>query len=103
MSTHRWGQPHRYAAISAAVGLPLLICAVLTLFRDSIANTNAALGLVLLIVAAASTGIRAAGLAAAVSSAVWFDFFLTEPYLRFTITDQADVETAVLLVLVASR
>jgi K+-sensing histidine kinase KdpD len=29
-----------------------------------------------------------------------FDFFLTEPYRHFTITDRADVETAVLLLLV---
>lgn len=93
-------QTHRNAVIGAAFGVPLLICALLMPFRDTIANTNAALGLVLLIVAAASTGIRAAGLAAAVSSAIWFDFFLTAPYLRLAITDQADIETAVLLVLV---
>ena len=37
---------------------------------------------------------------AALSSAVWFDFFLTEPYNRLTISDQADIETAALLVLV---
>jgi hypothetical protein len=35
---------------------------------------------------------------AAVSAAVWFDFFLTAPYQRLTITDLADVETTVLLV-----
>ena len=79
---------------------PLVACAVLALFRDSVANTNAALGLVLLIVAAAATGIRAAGIVAALSSAAWFDFFLTEPYNSFKITDRADFETAVLLVLV---
>ena len=57
---------------------------MLSLFRDSVANTNAALGLVL-IVAAASTGIRVAGLVAALSSAAWFD-----------------TETAVLLMLVGA-
>lgn len=31
---------------------------------------------------------------------MWFDFFLTRPYQRFTITDQADLETAVLLTLI---
>jgi K+-sensing histidine kinase KdpD len=41
-----------------------------------------------------------AGLLAAVSSAVWFDFFLTVPYGRFTIDDRADIETTVLLILV---
>jgi K+-sensing histidine kinase KdpD len=86
--------------IGAAAATPLAACAVLSAFRDSIANTNAALGLVLLIVAAASTGIRAAGLVAALSSAAWFDFFLTQPYNQFAITDPADIETAVLLVLV---
>ena len=40
-----------------------------------------------------------AGLAevlAAVSAAVWFGFFLTVPYERFTITRAADIETTVL-------
>jgi K+-sensing histidine kinase KdpD len=93
-------QAHRSAVVGLAAGMPLLACAVLVPFRETIANTNAALGLVLLIVAAASTGIRPAGLVAALSSAVWFDFLLTEPYNRLTISDQADIETAVLLVLV---
>ncbi len=81
--------------------IPLAACAVLSLFQDSVANTNAALVLVLLIVAAASTGIRPAGVVVAVSSAAWFDFFLTEPY-QPSITDRADIETAVLLVLVGA-
>jgi K+-sensing histidine kinase KdpD len=91
---------HRSLVIGAAAVAPLVACAVLALFRDSVANTNAALGLVLLIVAAAATGIRAAGIVAALSSAAWFDFFLTEPYNSFKITDRTDFETAVLLVLV---
>ena len=37
---------------------------------------------------------------AALSATVWFDFFLTEPYLSFTVNDRDDVETAVLLTLV---
>lgn len=91
---------HRSLIIGAAAVLPLLACAVLALFRDSVANTNAALGLVLFVVAAASTGIRTAAIVAAVSCAAWFDFFLTEPYNAFAITDRADIETAVLLLLV---
>jgi K+-sensing histidine kinase KdpD len=31
---------------------------------------------------------------------VWFDFFLTEPYRRFVITDRADIHTATLHLLV---
>jgi K+-sensing histidine kinase KdpD len=97
-----WSATGRPLIVSLAAALPLAACAVLALFRGSVANTNAALGLVLLIVAAAATGIRSAGLIAAASSAVWFDFFLTEPYNQFTITEPADVETAVLLVLVGA-
>ena len=37
---------------------------------------------------------------AAVSSGAWFDFFLTEPYLRFTIDDPDDIGDMVLLVLI---
>jgi hypothetical protein len=91
---------HRPLVVSAAAVVPLVACAALSPFRASFANTNIALVLVLVIVAAAATGIRAAGLVAALSSAAWFDFFLTEPYNHFSITDRADIETAVLLMLV---
>lgn len=91
---------HRSAVVTAALAVPLIACAVIIPFRDDVQNTNAALILVLIVVAAAATGIRAAGLAAAVSGAVWFDFFLTRPYETFSINDRGDIETAVLLVLV---
>jgi len=35
-----------------------------------------------------------------VSVAVWFDFFLTQPYERFTITRRTDIETTVLLLVI---
>jgi K+-sensing histidine kinase KdpD len=91
-------QARRPLVVTLAAAAPVAACAVLSGFRDSVANTNAALGLVLLVVAAAATGIRPAGVAAALSSALWFNFFLTVPYYSFTINDRADVETAVLLV-----
>jgi hypothetical protein len=86
--------------IGAALLVPPIACAVLSLFRAGFANTNAALVLVLVVVAAAATGIRTAGIAAALSAAVWFDFFLTAPFQNFAILDPTDIETAVLLVLV---
>lgn len=70
---------HRSAVVGAAAGLPALACLALSPLRDVIANTNVALGLVLLIVAAASSGIRSAGLAAALSSAASFDFSSPSP------------------------
>lgn len=69
-------------------------------FRDSIANTDAALVLVLVIVAIATTGDRLAGAVAAVSAGVWFDFFLTAPYENFTINSRQDSETGALLLVV---
>lgn len=86
--------------VLVALVAPLLVSVALVPFRDSFANTNAALVMVLLIVAVAAVGSRVAGIVAAASAAVWFDFFLTRPYQQLTITDQADVETTVLLLAV---
>jgi hypothetical protein len=41
-----------------------------------------------------------AAVLAAVSAAAWFDFFLTQPYERFSITHRTDIETTVLLLVV---
>jgi hypothetical protein len=60
----------------------------------------AVLLLVTVVVAVAANGYRVAGVLAAVSAAVWFDFFLTRPYEQFAITRRADIETTVLMVLV---
>ncbi len=88
-------------AILAAVAAPLAVAAVLLLpFRASWSNTNVALLLVVVVVVGvAAIGNRVAGGLAAVSAAVWFDFFFTLPYYRFTIRSSADVTTAVLLLL----
>jgi hypothetical protein len=85
----------------AAVGAPLLTCAILSTVRDSITAATSVLVLVVWVVAAAATGDRTAGILAAVSAGVWFDFFLTEPYLRFTIASSDDIEATVLLVLIS--
>jgi hypothetical protein len=87
-------------ALAAAIFGPLLVCAVLSLFRDSFANTDAALVLVLVIVAVAANGYRLAGILASVSAALSFDFFLTAPYNTFSIERRFDVETALLLLAV---
>lgn len=92
--------PGPVALIIIALFTPLAACAVMATMRDALPNTNAALVLVLLVVAVAAAGHRPSGLLAALSSAVWFDYFLTEPYHRFTISDRDDVETAVLLTVV---
>lgn len=92
----------RGGVLTAALVAPLAVAALLSSVRDSVTAATAVLLLVLLVVAAAATGDRLAGLAAAVSSAAWFDFFLTEPYRSFAIDDPDDIEVAVLLVLIGA-
>lgn len=83
---------------SAAVA-PFLSCAGLAAFRESVTAATAALVLVLIVVGAAATGDRFAGIVAALSSGAGFDVFLTAPYGAFTISDPNDIEVTVLLVL----
>jgi K+-sensing histidine kinase KdpD len=93
--------PHRdRLAVLVALVAPLALAVILVPFRASVPNTEAALALLLVVVAVAANGYRLAGVLAAVSAAVWFDFFLTRPYERFTITRRADIETTVLLLVI---
>ena len=85
------------AAFAAALVAPLAAAAILVPFRSSWPNTNVALLLVVVIVAVAAIGNRVAGAIAAIGAAVWFDFFFTLPYERFTIRSSADVTTFILL------
>jgi len=96
----RWSVVGDRVAIPVAILTPLAVASAVVPFRDDVANTNAALVLVLVIVAVASVASRRAGMVAALSAAVSFDVLLTEPYGRVTIDEQSDVETAALLLLV---
>jgi K+-sensing histidine kinase KdpD len=87
-------------AVLVALAAPLAVAAVLVPFRASIPNTDAALVLLLVVVAVAANGYRLAGYLAALSVAVWFDFFLTRPYETFSITRRTDIETTVLLLVI---
>jgi hypothetical protein len=87
-------------AILAALAAPVAAAAILLPFRASWSNTNVAMLLVVVVVGVAAIGNRVAGAVAAVSAAVWFDFFFTVPYYRFTIRGSADITTAVLLLAV---
>ena len=80
----------------ALTGPPALVAALVP-FRSSIDPTNVAMVLVAVVVAVACFGSRMAAGTAALSAAVWFDFFHTRPYLSFTITRHEDLVTAALL------
>ncbi|MEV7597139.1 DUF4118 domain-containing protein [Kitasatospora sp. NPDC089797] len=84
----------------AAVTAPLALCAVLLPWREDIADSDVALLLVVVVVAVAALGRRSAGALAAAVAALWFDFFFTRPYERFTISKSGDLTTAVLLLCV---
>jgi len=90
----------RALARTAALVLPFVTCAALANFRDSLTAATMALLLVVWVVATAASGDRVAGLIAAVSGGVWFDFFLTQPYHRLSISDSDDVEVVILLVVI---
>jgi K+-sensing histidine kinase KdpD len=87
-------------AVLAGLLAPLALAAVLVPFRSSFANTDAALAMLLIVVAVAGAGYRPAGYLAAISAAAWFDFFLTRPYETFDMTRSTDIETTVLLLLI---
>src|SRR5215471_11508786 len=87
-------------ALIAAVVLPVGVAAALVPFRVHLDHAVIALALVAAVVAVAATGGRIPGLLAAVSAAGSFDFFHTRPYNSFSITQRADVESAILLLVV---
>ncbi|MEV7242380.1 DUF4118 domain-containing protein [Streptomyces sp. NPDC093248] len=94
--------PRDRLALAAGLAAPFLVAWAMVPFRTGLSHTNAALILVVVVVAVAALGSRTAGAVAALSAAAWFDFFLTRPYETFDITASTDLETAVLLLAVGA-
>ncbi len=84
-------------ALSIAACLPVAIVVSVIPLRGRIENTNAALGLVVVVLCLSVFGGRWEGILASISSAVSFDVFLTRPYNTLRITTAGDVQTTVLL------
>ena len=97
--TVRW---NRGLLVPLAILVPLGVCALLSIWKDSISTTTDVLILVTVVVAASATGDRVLGIVAALSSAAWFDFFLTEPQYRFDIANADDLEATILLVVIGA-
>jgi Domain of unknown function (DUF4118) len=94
-------QRHRSRVLFAlAVVVPILIALVLVPSRTVFAGAAAALIFVVFIVAVSVGGTRVVGFVATVSSALWYDFFLTRPYDSFDINTRPDIETTICLVVV---
>lgn len=84
----------RWIIVVAALA-PVAVAAGMVPVRSVYASTAAALTMAALIAVVSVVGTRAAGWVATVSSVLWFDFFLTVPYYRFTISHRPDLETTV--------
>jgi hypothetical protein len=88
--------------VTGALGAIVLSFLLVTV-RGAIvnANANAALALVVPVVLGAVMGGRWAGFASAVTAALCFDFFFARPYGSLKIADHDDVETLLILLVVA--
>jgi hypothetical protein len=82
------------------VGAPIVAALLLIPGRGHLDAADDALVLVVVTVAIASMGNRAAAAVCALVSAVSFDFFLTVPYQSFRISGSTDLTTEILFVVV---
>jgi len=89
----------RYPLVLALLG-PLVVAALMITLRDHVQNTDLALVMVVAVALLVLPGWRVAAVVAGLSAGVWFDFFLTRPYERFSIQRSSDIQTTVLLAVV---
>jgi K+-sensing histidine kinase KdpD len=68
------------------------------LARPQLHENHVTLILVLAVAAVSAAGLRPAGLVAAATTAVAYDYFWTEPYYSLRIFDTQDILTVLLLV-----
>jgi K+-sensing histidine kinase KdpD len=88
------------ARLGLALVAPAVVALLLVPLRSHVQSANLALVLVLAVLCVAVAGGRAAGIVAALSAALSYDFFLVVPYRSFTIARSDDIETTVLLALI---
>jgi len=100
MAASDWLARHRGVVWAAAVFLGPVVAALLTLARPQLHENHATLVLVLAVAVVSAAGLRPAGLVAAVTTALAYDYFWTEPYYSFRIFNTNDILTVVLLLLV---
>jgi K+-sensing histidine kinase KdpD len=84
----------------AAVAGPIAVALLLVPSRSHLSAADDALVLVVVVVAIASWGHRAAAITASLVAAASFDYLLTRPYGSFRISRQSDITTEILFVIV---
>ncbi|WP_377273077.1 SpoIIE family protein phosphatase [Peterkaempfera sp. SMS 1(5)a] len=92
---------HWGAVICALLG-PLLAAVLLVPFRAYFSSVGEALVMVAVVVAVAATGYRTTGMLAALSAAVWFDFFFTPPWGHLETNKLYDSQTSALLLIIGA-
>lgn len=97
----RWEKLGSRSAWLLALLAPLTAAVAMTPLRGHTQASNLALVMVLVVAASVVPGYRLAALAGGVSAGIWFDFFLTQPYQRLSISDALDVQTTLLMAVVA--
>ena len=100
MALSDWLARQRVVVWVAAVFLGPLVAGLLTLARPELHENHVTLILVLAVAVVSAAGHRPAGLVAAVTTALAYDYFWTEPYYSLQIFDTDDLLTVLLLLLV---
>jgi hypothetical protein len=98
--TGRWWL-RRAAVVLAAAAVPVAAAVALVPFRSDVPNATVALILAALVTILAATTDRVTAAAAGLSAALSFDTFHTRPYGSLSIARAEDIETTVLLLVVA--
>jgi hypothetical protein len=100
MASSDWFARHRSVVWVAAVFLGPVVAGLLTLARGDLQDNHVTLVLVLVVALVSAAGLRPAGLVAAVTTALAYDYFWTEPYYSLAIFNADDILTVLLLVIV---
>lgn len=88
-------------ALLLAFGGPLAAAALMVPLRSHVQTSSLALVMVVVVVASLVPGRRGGAVVAGISAGIWFDFFVTRPYESLSIHRSGDVQTTVLLTVVA--
>jgi K+-sensing histidine kinase KdpD len=102
MALSDWLARRRAVVWVAAAFLGPVVAGLLTLARAPLHENHVTLVLVLVVALVSATGLRPAGLVAALTTGLAYDYFWTEPYYSFRIFDTQDILTVVLLVVVGA-
>ncbi len=95
----RWS---RVVGLAIGLAAPLALCLLWIPIRSHLPNTDLALLLVLVTVAAGTLGRRPVVFLSACAAALAFEFFDTRPFEHVAIASSADLETTLVLVVVGA-